>query len=317
MTPRANTPPVLLIVFRRPEHTRLVFEAIRRQRPSQLFIAADAPRANRGAEEKQACDETRRITEEIDWPCEVHRDYATENMGCALRPNSAITRALSKVDRVIVLEDDCLPGADFFPFCAELLDRYADDDRISAVCGVNLQDPAWRCDDSYYFSRYAHSWGWATWRRAWKDQDLSLAQWAGLRKSRWLRSYFGNRKQAACWSDLLDRTMRGEVAAWDYPWNFNNWLRGRLAIHAARNLVTNIGFGPGATNTTIDHAIGALPIQPLAFPLRHPAAVARHAGADDLAFDRIYKPWSIWRKLRVRMSRIRNLVTPRPSASAA
>ena len=40
-------PPVLLIIFNRADLVARVFERIREQRPSQLFIAADGPRVSK------------------------------------------------------------------------------------------------------------------------------------------------------------------------------------------------------------------------------------------------------------------------------
>jgi hypothetical protein len=40
------TPPVLLIIFARPDLTARVFAAIRAARPARLFIAQDGPRTD-------------------------------------------------------------------------------------------------------------------------------------------------------------------------------------------------------------------------------------------------------------------------------
>jgi hypothetical protein len=314
-TPDPRDTPILLIVFRRTDLTKRVFEAIRRHRPKRLFVAADGPRPERGRDEARQCEATRAITELVDWPCHVSRHYATENLGVSRRPNSAIDWAFEHVDRLVVLEDDCLPSPDFFRFCTEMLERFADDARIYSVCGVNLQSPEWTCPASYCFSRYSHSWGWATWRRAWAAQDLQLSRWKQLRSSDWIERYFGRRDEARCWRDILDRACEGRVPAWDYQWNFNNWIHDRFAVHSGRNLVCNIGFGADASNTTIASGIGGIPIQPMEFPLRHPDAIERDVCADRLAFERIYRPWTLAQKLRHRIARIRNLITSRGRAA--
>lgn len=48
--------PVLLIVHRRVEETRRVFDAIARARPRRLFVAADGPAR---PADREACETTR------------------------------------------------------------------------------------------------------------------------------------------------------------------------------------------------------------------------------------------------------------------
>ena len=111
--------PIAYIIFNRPRHTRETFELIRAQRPAKLFIIADGPRDGHPTD-AQRCEEVRAIVQNIDWPCEVQRNYATQNMGCKLRVSSGLDWVFSQVDAAVVLEDDCVPNVDFFSFCDDL-----------------------------------------------------------------------------------------------------------------------------------------------------------------------------------------------------
>src|SRR5205823_11871353 len=97
--------------------------------------------------------------------------FRDRNLGCREAVSGAITWFFEHEPEGIILEDDCLPAAGFFPFCAELLERFRADTRIMAICGSCYADsgPLYRA--SYYFSYYADPWGWATWRRAWLHYD--------------------------------------------------------------------------------------------------------------------------------------------------
>jgi GT2 family glycosyltransferase len=158
-----KTPPVLLIVFRRPDATRRVCATLRQARPEKLFVAADGPRPNRPDEAEQ-CREARRIATAVDWPCEVKTLFRDDNLGCGRAVSSAIRWFFDQVEEGIVLEDDCLPEASFFPYCAELLARYRHDTRVMHIAGYNPL-PHGYGDGSYYFSRLMQCWGWATWKR--------------------------------------------------------------------------------------------------------------------------------------------------------
>lgn len=81
-------PPVVFLIFRRSDLTTQVFEAIRQARPKKLLVVADGPR---NEAEAILCQETRAVTEQIDWDCEVLRNYSDVNLGCRQRVASGIT----------------------------------------------------------------------------------------------------------------------------------------------------------------------------------------------------------------------------------
>lgn len=164
--------PVLFTIFNRPDTTQLVFEKIREFKPSKLYIAADGPRADREGEDA-LCRETRGVIN-VDWDCEVQYLYRSENLGCKLGMSGAIKWFFENEPEGIVLEDDCLPGEDFFRFCDTLLEKYRDDTRVAHIAGTRMTLNDKFGDATYYFSKYTHIWGWASWRRVWKNYDENL-----------------------------------------------------------------------------------------------------------------------------------------------
>ena len=81
--------PVLLIIFNRPDTTRVVFEAIRKARPEKLYVAADGPRPH-VLSDAVKCTEARKIVDSVDWPCEVKRFFQDENLNCGEAPATAM-----------------------------------------------------------------------------------------------------------------------------------------------------------------------------------------------------------------------------------
>ena len=277
-----NTP-VVLIVFNRPRQTRLTFAAIRQQQPAQLFIIADGPRSGHPTDVER-CLAVHESLAEIDWPCVVHRNYAEVNLGCKHRVISGLDWVFSQVDRAIVLEDDCLPHPDFFTYCQELLNRYASDERIYAITGDNFQDGRKRGGASYYFSKYNHVWGWATWRRAWAKNSPDLEFWPEWRASGGWRRHTPDPVERRYWSGIFDRAHRSEIDTWDYGWTASVWHHGGLTATPNANLVTNIGFGPDATHTVTGEEREGAQVQPLGV-LTHPGKVERDRAADRYVFD--------------------------------
>ena len=155
---------VLILFFNRPETLKLMFEEVKKARPSHLFLYQDGARDER---DRAGMEASRQIVadENIDWECDVHRMYQTKNYGCDPSNYMSQKWAFSIVDKCIVLEDDDTPSQSFFPFCKEMLDRYENDARISMISGTNYDEttPGMPCD--YLFTTAFSINGWATWRR--------------------------------------------------------------------------------------------------------------------------------------------------------
>jgi len=272
--------PVAFLIFNRPDTTKKVFAEISRARPTKLMVVADGPRADH-PEDEAKCRQAREIVERVDWECEVLKNYSDVNLGCKQRVSGGLDWVFQTVDRAIILEDDVLPHPTFFRFCDELLDRYAEDERIGAICGCNFLDGTKRFPGSYYFSRYNHVWGWASWARAWKHFDANMKLWPQVRDNNLLRGVIENKKILAYWSGRFEAIYKGEIDTWDYQWMFACWAQSMCAILPEVNLVQNLGFRADATHTKDSTAIEAsLTLEPLRFPLVHPETLMRNAAAD-------------------------------------
>lgn len=263
--------PVALFIFNRPEATARVFEQIRRIRPQRLLIVADGPRADH-PKDAERCAAARAIAENVDWPCEVATNYAPANLGYRSRMAGGLDWVFAEAEEAILLEDDCLPDLSFFRFCAELLARYRGEEQVMSIAGTGLGQI--QAGESYGFSRYPLIWGWASWRRAWRHYDLEMQAWPQLREADWLRQELSDDRAAAYWRDIFQSAYDG-YNTWDYAWTLACWRRGGVAIHPCVNLVSNIGYGAGATHTTrADDPLANLPTTAMGFPLRHPGEIS-------------------------------------------
>ena len=265
--------PVLLVIFARPDTLRPVFERIRAARPRTLLVASDAPRQDRPGE-ADACRAARDIVR-VDWPCDVMRHDATENLGCDARLNSALDWTFAQVDRAIVLEDDVVPEPDFFGFAARMLERYEHNPSIMQVTGRNelgcwpVAAPGGSKPTPDHLTMVRGSvWGWATWARAWKR---GAGPWAvsarPLPSHRWHGLQVIRSSPSTCRCTSLP-PVRARPSAWDVSWDLARALSGGLCVGPPVNLIRNVGFGPTATRTT--HAgdlRGGLPSMPS--PSRH------------------------------------------------
>jgi hypothetical protein len=273
---------VLFLVFNRPETTKQVFEAIRLAKPARLYVAADGPRMSRKGEPGR-CEEVRRIATNVDWPCELRTLFRDSNLGCKIGVSSGIDWFFDNEEEGIILEDDVLPVPSFFRYCDELLERYRHDGRVGMISGCNLITSRYTTNESYFFSRINHIWGWASWRRVWQHYDVEMSAWPDWRNENGLADFSdGNKCFESYWRDKFELTHSGHVDTWDYQWTFTCWRLGALTALPSRNQTRNIGFGADATHTVSevpDYVLESV-TQSLDFPLVHPSVFHRDKNAD-------------------------------------
>jgi hypothetical protein len=277
--------PVAYIIYNRTSMTRQSFSVISQIKPNTLFIIADGPRSNADLEK---CLGARSIVKHIDWECEVYRNYSDVNLGCKARISSGLDWVFDKCKEAIILEDDCIPIKSFFYFCRELLLHYRNTSNIGIISGANYQLGKIRGNGSYYFSKYSHIWGWASWQRTWEKYDVHMNEWQNIRDSDFLYNILGNHKAVSYWKNLFDKTFSGSIDTWDYQLLFTCWLNNLLTIIPNNNLVSNIGFLSDATHTQKNSQFANLPTSNISFPLIHPQGLKSDTKADIFTFNNHY-----------------------------
>lgn len=279
--------PVAFLIFNRPDLTSIVFDAIAQAKPKKLLVVADGPRF---PEEAEKCREARAVIERINWDCEVLTNFSEINLGCKHRVSSGLDWIFSQVEEAIILEDDCLPAPSFFYFCQTLLEYYRHDERIMHISGNNFQFGQSRTEYSYYFSKYPHIWGWASWRRAWKYYDVTIKTWSHYKKLEIISSLCEDSYEQKYWNDIFERTYNGTVDTWDYQWVYACWCQTSMSILPNLNLVSNIGFRIDGTHTKSSNAPGArLPTTDI-WGIKHPSFIVRHKEADNHTFNTVLCP---------------------------
>ena len=234
---------VFLIFFNRPDTFQEVFNSVKKARPKKLFLVCDGPRVN-NEKDRELAVQCKSIAEEIDWNCEVYKNYSEENLGCGKRMSSGISWAFEYVDRIIILEDDCVPGQDFFLFCHEMLERYKDDEHVCMINAMNHLGVYDKCPYSYFFGQGC-CWGWATWKRVWRDFDYNMTFLSDNYAMKCLErkyEYYSNAiKIGREKKEILDKG--GKLTAWTYQMGMSTTLSHEgVAIVPKYNLITNIGF---------------------------------------------------------------------------
>lgn len=263
--------PVGLFVFNRLDVTKIVFEEIRKAKPKKFYLISDGGRDNCEGEKERVKDVREYIEKNIDWPCEVYKNYAVINMGCKKRMASGISWIFEHEEMAIILEDDCKPTQDFFAFMEELLNRYQNNEQIAMISGCKIINN-YVVKDSYTFSKFPSIWGWGTWKRAWAYYDINILNWKQLEKDGFFKKFYNfygylNVKKN------FESVYVHECDTWDYQWLYAVLMNKKLNIVPCVNMIENLGFGRDdathtRTGTNLDFRC-----YPMAFPLKHPEKV--------------------------------------------
>lgn len=279
MKNKPMTTPVLFLIFNRPDTTQRVFDAIKKAKPTKLYVSADGPRKDK-IDEAAKCQAARDIIKQVDWECEVHTNFHEKNLSLKLAISSAIDWFFENVNEGIILEDDCLPTLSFFWFCQELLEKYRDDERIMAISGAYFQFGCKRYEESYYFSKLVGIWGWATWRRAWKHFDLSLKSFPEFKKQNQIKNIFEDKISQVFWMTKIQNVYDGGNS-WAFSWTYAIFTQNGLCICPTVNLLSNIGFGPNAVHATDQNSRFANVKTAEIEKIIHPAFILPNRDADE------------------------------------
>lgn len=308
--------PVLVIAFNRPKYLKEVLAALREAEVKRLFVFRDGPRPNNEAD-KEAGKEIERLVKSVDWNCKVTTNFMNNNLGCGWGPFSAISWAFQYTDRLIILEDDCVPTPAFFIFCDYLLEKYKYNDKVRHISGYSQfsDDPIFQKYD-YIFTQYAPTWGWATWKRVWDGCDLHerliapffrnggfKGQFATKKEDRYFNRYYWQRT-----SPLLEATH-----SWDYQYAVHSKMNGALSIVPAKNLIRYIGAeGTHATGSNAHE----LPSSADYEVKREPDAIAMIPEYEMRYFNK-YCSMPFLRNIKMKLRRVKNKLIGRPDFPVA
>ncbi len=279
---------VLFIIFNRPEQAFRVFNAIRRAKPKRIYIAADAPRKSVESD-AMLCASCRSVIELVDWDCEVKTLFPEENLGSHTAIPNAIDWFFRHEEQGMVLEDDCLPNSGYFYFCDMLLDRYKNNSKVWWINGSNLGMNAGARKADYGFTMYPISWGWASWRRAWRKFDRGMGSYKGSASVKEL-SYLSGKPYIykLYWMSVFRYAKK--IPNWDYRWIYTCWRHEVISCVPSVNLISNIGFGGDATHPTKNNdPLANIQLVEFNECIKHPSVVRRSSEIDSYFDQNLYE----------------------------
>lgn len=234
---------ITLFVYNRPQHTKQVLEGLKQNNIKKLYIFADGLKKE---EHKTGWEEVRSLISEINW-CETEIIKSDINNGLAKNIVYGVNYVLEKHERIIVLEDDCVPTCTYVEFMEQCFEKYESEDKVMSITGyaLPLVMPSDYCYDIYFTNRIS-SWGWGTWRRAWKHFEIDYEILRRIKRSdkkMKILDIAGNDL-----SHMLKQQIEGKIDSWAVFWALKVIENEGVCISPVRSLIKNVGFDGTGTN---------------------------------------------------------------------
>ena len=238
--------PIALFVYKRPEHSKKVLEALQRNAEaidSELFVFSDGPK---DSSDIAGVQDTRNVIRNITGFKKVYLIESSDNQGLAKSIISGVSNVLASNNTVIVLEDDLIVSEHFLGFMNTALAKYNDIYSVDAIHAYTY--PTYQNLPDQYFLKSPGCWGWATWKRAWKKFNPNASDLYHQILSRNLGSEFDYNNSYPYCKMLLDQA-NGEIDSWAIRWMASCFLGEGLTLNVGKSLVRNIGTDGSGSNT--------------------------------------------------------------------
>lgn len=275
--------PVLLLVYSRPRETKKLLDQLTKFNVENIFISSDGPKKN--MKNNKLFKETQTIIKNLDFK-KVKIRTLKKNYGCKLAVMKGIDWFFSHVDQGIILEDDCIPNKSFFLFCKKMLKKYKNT-KVKVISGNNFLENKIKIKNHYYFSRFNHCWGWATWKDAWKLYDPDLKNWNKFKKTSYWNKFFVREIDKRYWEKIFNLSKKNYFDSWAYPWLYSIWLNKGYTVIPKYNLVKNIGFEGTHNSFYSRFDFDTKRLNP---NFKHPKNIKILEIADDFVMKNFFKP---------------------------
>jgi|TARA_B110000503_G_C7120354_1_gene402214 hypothetical protein len=275
--------PVLLLIYNRPKETQKILNYLVKIRIKKIFISIDGPKQTK--KDKDSSKKVELILNKFRNK-NIIINKLNKHYGCKKAVEKGISWFFNNVKKGIILEDDCIPSKSFFLFCEKMLNRYYNT-QVKVISGNNFLKNEIKVNNHYYFSKFNHCWGWATWKEAWSIYDGDLKNWERFKSSKRWDNFFNNSTNKLYWEKIFDLSKKNYFDSWAYPWLYSIWYNRGFTIIPKYNLVKNVGL-KGTHNTF--YLKSDFKVKNLEKNYKHPAKMVFNEKADNYVMKNFFKP---------------------------
>lgn len=245
--------PIVLFVYNRPEHTRKVLEALKKNLladQSDLYVFADGAKSDATNEQIAKINAVRKVVESDKWCKNVICNFSSENHGCRDSIINGISTVLKSFDGVIVLEDDIVTSPYFLTYMNKALDYYKDRKSVFSISGHSHSPSRFQVPADYAYDVFASprlfNWGWGTWSDRWFQTDWSMSYFEDFSKRAYEKEAFA--RGGDDMFKMLLAEKNGLTSAWDIQFAFAHFRNHAVSIVPCVSYTHNIGLDGSGTH---------------------------------------------------------------------
>ena len=245
--------PLVLFVYKRPEHLKKVLSALldcEEASKTDLVIFADGPKNCCTRVDCQSIQEVRSLIDNVNGFKSKQIFKSAFNLGLANSVVNGVNYVLKSYEKVIVLEDDLLPGRYFLQYMNEALTMYENNTKIGCVHAWNYPLCNFWFEKDTYFLRGADCWGWATWKKKWGMYNGDSKYLLDKIRAQKLSSSF-NDYGVHQYTKMLEDNANNEINSWAINWRASLFLNNQFCLYPKKALVFNLGLDGSGTHSGI------------------------------------------------------------------
>ena len=228
---------IVVLAYNRPSHLQRLLISLQRSKINKINLYLDKPNDQLSMLNQK---EIIRMLEAAKFWLNCNVIKLKKHLGVSRSVKFALDKEFKIYDKIIFLEDDCVPFKFFFEYTLKCLEKFQNNNQIMSICGYQL--PFFKRKGSiitnFFFKRFM-PWGWATWRNRWKQYNENLRdikkKISESKKKVYLpleiNNYLKNNK-------LLNNS----EDVWSINWACMHYLTNSLCVYPNVSLIRNIGF---------------------------------------------------------------------------
>jgi hypothetical protein len=233
-----NLAPIVLFVYNRPYHTKLLLESLELNnlsKDSTLYIYCDGPKTNLNKNEIEKIQQVKKLIHQIDFCKETIIVESSTNKGLANSIIYGISEIFKTHDKIIVLEDDLILGTNFLDYMNYSLIKYETANRVMQISG--FQFPIIHENNQSFFMPVITTWGWGTWKRVWHTVDFEPIDWNNFLSNKFNRKKF-DLNGSYPYSKMLDLQMKkNHYGSWGIRFYFDVFKKNGLTLFPTHSFI--------------------------------------------------------------------------------
>lgn len=241
--------PIAIFAYNRRDNLERVFSALQMCNGfdrSPVIIFVDGPKSDK---DRAQVEEVRGFVRSLNLPNIVEVVIRDKNMGLKDSIYDGVTKVCAQYGRIIVLEDDLILSPVALDYFNAALEKYKDVSRVWSVVGYQYTVPELEKTDRALVLPFTHTWGWATWQRAWGQYDMHApVDEADLKSKSFKQAFdvYGIRD----FRNMIVLALSNHVSCWFTPWYYKMFSEGGVSISPPQSYVENIGIKRGGTHAS-------------------------------------------------------------------